>query len=92
MLRQDKDYLTELMNYASKTSQVRSAATSFSIEDILLKTDKAGGASPRSSVASSVLASYLPLSMSPPYPAIPAYACKLCCTGFIFLSYLSEHV
>lgn len=84
MLRQEKDYLSEIMNYAAKARLPRPSAThsrSFSIEDILLK-----GNSPVQSdkpvaaeLDAAALASYLPLTMPPHYPAaaLPAYACKL---------------
>ncbi|XP_063680943.1 brain-specific homeobox protein homolog [Bolinopsis microptera] len=82
MLRQEKDYLSEIMNYAAKARLPRPSAThsrSFSIEDILLK-----GSSPAPSdkpapveFDAATLASYLPLSMPPHYAAasaLPAYA------------------
>ncbi|KAL5260315.1 hypothetical protein ACHWQZ_G010439 [Mnemiopsis leidyi] len=81
MLRQEKDYLSEIMNYAAKARLPRPSAThsrSFSIEDILLK-----GNSPVQSdkpvaaeLDAAALASYLPLTMPPHYPAaaLPAYA------------------
>lgn len=86
MLRQEKDYLSEIMNYAAKARLPRPSAThsrSFSIEDILLKGNSPVPSDQKPVAAeldAAALASYLPLTMPPHYPtaaaALPAYACK----------------
>ena len=94
----DKDYLSEMLHYASKASKPR---TSFSIEDILLKSSPTSNPDRQSPGRAELdqanaLASYLPLALPHPYnPAVaaaaaslPAYACQFSRFIYFLLFYL----